>query len=67
MALAQAGHFASASCTRFSPKSRWPAGDQRPIASAGWVLETAIRVTSAASRPASAAALAIRARDLAAV
>ena len=38
-----------------------PAAISASIASAGWVLETAIRVTSSGSRPASAAALPIRA------
>ncbi len=51
----------AASCTRFSPKSRWPSAISASIASAGWVLETAISVTSSGRRPASAAALPIRA------
>src|SRR3954470_6082699 len=56
-----ANHFSAASCTRFSPKSRWPSAISAATASAPRVLETAIRVTSPALRPASAAALPIRA------
>ncbi len=57
-----AGHFSCASCTRFSPKRRWPASISGRIASAPWVLDTAISATSSASRPASRAARAIWAR-----
>ena len=38
------GHFAWASCTRFSPKQRWPAAISGAIRSAGWVLLTATRI-----------------------
>ena len=52
---------AIASCTRFSPNTFWPAASTGSIASQGWVLETATRVTSFGSRPAACAARAIRA------
>ena len=55
-----AGHFALASCTRFSPNTRWPAAITGSIASAPKVFDTAISVTEAGSRLASA-----RRRDLA--
>ena len=49
------GHFAFASCTRFSPNTRWPAAITGSIASAPKVFDTAINVTSAGSRPGIAA------------
>jgi len=60
-----AGHFAFASCTRFSPNTRWPAAITGSIASAPNVLEIATRVTEAGSRRASAQARAISARTVA--
>ena len=39
------GHFALASCTRFSPKTRWPAAMTGSIASAPNVFDTATSVT----------------------
>ena len=59
------GHLALASCTRFSPNTRWPASITGSIASAPNVFDTAISVTSAGSRPASRQARAISARTLA--
>src|SRR5258707_5524162 len=53
------GHFALASCTRFSPNTRWPASITGVIATASKVLETAISVTDAGSRRASLQARAI--------
>ena len=41
-----AGHLPAASCTRFSPKTRWPACDHRWMAAASKVLETARGVPS---------------------
>ena len=46
-----AGHFALASCTRFSPNTRWPAAITGTIASGPKVLLTATRVTGRAGRP----------------
>ena len=40
MALPSAGHLASASCTWFSPNTRWPAAITGTIASAAKVLDT---------------------------
>src|SRR5215207_3381724 len=48
-----AGHFALASCTRFSPNTRWPASITGEMAVASNVFDTAISVTDARSRPAS--------------
>ena len=42
-----AGHLPSASCTRFSPKTRWPASSSGRIAGASKVLETATSVDRA--------------------
>ena len=53
-----AGHLACASCTRFSPKSRWPGGDQRldRLGAAGsWR-----RRSGSPRRPAAPASLAAR-------
>ena len=50
----------AASWSRFSPMSRTPRAARWPTSSAGNVLVTATRVTSARSRPASAQAAAIR-------
>src|SRR5262249_19672131 len=61
----RAGHLAFASCTRFSPNTRWPAAITGSIASAANVLEIATRVTEAGSRRASAQAREIYARTLA--
>src|SRR5579864_5942134 len=47
------GHFALASCTRFSPNMRCPAPITGSIASASNVFDTAIRVTELRSRRAS--------------
>ena len=58
------GHFASASCTRFSPNSRCPAARTGTIASAPKVFDTAISVIPPGSRPARRAAAAIRALNL---
>ena len=55
------GHLPCASCTRFSPKSRWPAAMTGSIAAASKVFETATSVTSAALLPACSAAPAMRA------
>ena len=52
--------MAFASCTRFSPNTRWPAAITGSIASAPKVFDTATSVTSAGSR----AGLAAGARDL---
>ena len=57
-----AGYFISASCTRFSPKTFCPAASAARTAAWGWVLATATRIISAASRPARKAASAIRRR-----
>src|ERR1700752_1442964 len=54
-----AGHFALASCTRFSPNTRCPLAITGAIASAPNVLDTAISVTEARSRPKSLQARAI--------
>ena len=56
------GHFAFASCTRFSPNTRWPAAITGSIVSAPKVFDTATSVTSAESRPASRQARAISER-----
>lgn len=56
------GHLAFASCTRFSPNTRWPLTITGSIASAGNVFDTATSVTDAGSRPASLHARAISAR-----
>ena len=61
---ASAGHLASASCTRFSPKTRWPSASTASMRSSGCTLETATRVTAPAGRPAPAAAAAMRADDV---
>src|SRR5258707_1843737 len=53
------GHFALASCTRFSPNTRWPASITGVIAPASKVLDTAISVTDAGSRRACLQARAI--------
>jgi len=54
-----AGHFSRASCTRLSPKSRWPDAISFSISCKARVLLTAIRLTSAGSRRATFAAAAI--------
>ena len=54
-----AGHFALASCTRFSPKARCPASITGEMVSAPNVFETAISVTEPGSRRASLQARAI--------
>src|SRR3954453_13491735 len=59
------GHFALASCTRFSPKTRCPASITGRIASAENVLDTAIKVTDARSRRACLQARAISSSTLA--
>ena len=51
-ACISAGHFALASCTRFSPNMRWPAAITGSITSGPKVFDTATSVTSAGSRPA---------------
>ena len=56
-----AGYFASASCTRFSPNSRWPAASASRIAAAGWVLLTATSAVLPGGRPAPRAAASTRA------
>ena len=61
-AAVSAGHLAFASCTRFSPNTRWPAAITGSIASASNVFEIATSVTDAGSRPASAQALAMASR-----
>src|ERR1043165_2533055 len=61
-AARNAGHFAFASCTRFSPNTRWPAAITGSIASAPNVFDTAISVTEAGSRLPSAHAAAISPR-----
>jgi hypothetical protein len=61
VASISAGHLASASCTRFSPNTRWPASISGWIASAPWVLEMAISVMALALRRAMRAAAAMRA------
>src|SRR5215831_4065353 len=48
-----AGHFAFASCTRFSPNTRWSAEIAGSMASGPKVFDTAINVISAGLRPAS--------------
>src|SRR6185503_5692379 len=48
-----AGHFALASCTRFSPNTRCPASMMGEMAAASNVFDTAISVTDARARPAS--------------
>ena len=53
-----AGHLACASCTRFSPKTRWPASSTGRMSSASKVLDTATSVTDPRVRPASAFAAA---------
>src|SRR3954453_10614378 len=60
-----AGHLDFASCTRFSPKTRWPAAMTGAMASDWCVLETAISVTEFGSRAASAQAWASAARTCA--
>src|SRR6478736_1045027 len=57
-----AGHFALASCTRFSPNTRCPAAITGAIASTPNIFEIATRVTVAGSRCASAQARAISLR-----
>src|SRR5690606_10511134 len=64
-AARSAGHFACASCTRLSPKSRWPAAISGRIASTACVLETATSVIPSGLRPAFLAALAMAARTAA--
>ena len=54
--------FCRASCTRFSPKSRWPAAAAALTWSRLKVFETARRRTSAGDRPASSADCRIRSR-----
>src|SRR6266705_6585409 len=54
-----AGHFALASCTRFSPNTRWPAAITGSIAAASNVFDTATSVTEFGSRPAARQACAI--------
>ena len=56
-----------ASCTRFSPNTRWPAAMAASTASRGCCFVTAVRVTSDGSRPAAAAALSMRRRTAAQV
>src|SRR6185369_4364000 len=60
----RAGHLACASCTRFSPKTRWPAAISGAMASGPCVLLTATRVISPALRRAIAAAWAMRSRTV---
>ena len=57
-----AGHFALASCTRFSPNTRWPAAITGAMASAPNIFEIATSVTSLGSRRAAAQARAISLR-----
>src|SRR5262245_47669063 len=61
----RSGHLALASCTRFSPNTRWPAAITGSIDSGPKVLEIATRVTEAGSRRASAQADAISRRTAA--
>src|SRR5262249_9356255 len=56
-----AGNFPSASCTRFSPNTRWPAISAASTRAALWVFDTATSCTLAGSRPAARAAAATRA------
>src|SRR6185312_9072574 len=58
------GHFAFASCTRFSPNTRWPAAMTGSIVSALCVFDTATSVTDAGSRWLSRQARAISARTV---
>ena len=55
------GQRSSASCTRFSPKTRCPASSTARTRASGCSLETATSVTASAGRPARASAAAIRA------
>ena len=48
--LCSAGHLSCASCTRLSPKSRWPASISASISSAVRRFDTATSVTSSGSR-----------------
>lgn len=57
-----AGHLAIASCTRFSPKTRWPAKITGRTASAENVFDTATSVTAPAGRFAAFSALPMPAR-----
>src|SRR6516225_1877718 len=59
------GHFALASCTRFSPNTRWPCTITGSIASAPNVFAIATSVTEAGSRRASLHARPISPRTLA--
>src|SRR5438876_12375244 len=59
------GHLALASCTRFSPKTRWPAAITGSIASAPKVFDTAISVTAPGARAALRQAASISARTAA--
>ena len=59
---ASSSAFASASCTRFSPKSRRPAAKASRTAEAGCVLLTPMRRTPAGSRETRSQAVAIRSR-----
>ena len=55
------GQRPAASCTRFSPKTRWPCSSTAATRAAGCTLETAISVTLPGARPAAASACLIRA------
>src|SRR5207247_9442778 len=59
------GHLALASCTRFSPKTAWPAAVTGSIASAATVFDIATSVTEAGSRPAARQAASISLRTAA--
>ena len=59
---ADRGHFPCASCTRFSPNTRWPASSTGRIASAPWPLLTATSRVSPAGATAPVRAAAMRAR-----
>src|SRR5581483_11921294 len=56
------GHFALASCTRFSPNERWPAASTGRIAASPWVLVTATSVVEGAGLTALFRAASMRAR-----
>ena len=60
-ALRSAGHLPAASCTRFSPKRRWPASSVGMMSAAPLVFDTATRRMPSGARPAAAAAAAMRA------
>eukprot|EP01137_Pigoraptor_chileana_P008671 Opistho-2@55819 len=60
-----AGHLSCASCTRFSPKTRCPAWSSGRMASASWVLDTAIRLIASPLRSVRRAARSILSRRVA--